>query len=459
MTPSRAADNLPRDLSTLFDRPNIWSDWLRAESISQLSWTQLIAMLMRKAPPEPIINRLAPLFDDTLAKVTDLFAEDAGMDEDEARFHVSYDTFYETFITALEGQLVDVLDCLPDDPDVVWLHERLRSDVGWTDCLLWFLLNGIAQAQIDGIIDPGKINPEASWLAELDYHEPAALAGDQVVLETLYASFRHGFESATPLPRKLGQSYKRYLLPFLDGEDPYYARFEEARRRVLGSAGRVQVRPEIPVDLPDDAWQRSKAANRWDGALTFANVPLISWQRQVAFLLRDVSLSEVTRRIVPALEEMAEQTARQVLDEASLRGGPVQDIEFGRWFKWWREHFRYWSAPMRGVLEPLCAGGDAARIGDLLVLFEPAVFADFLISCVHADVLYQRLASPSGAIEPAVAELFPFDPTGPQTVMGIHELSMTMWRRFADTCGIQHHGVHFTAEFEVNWAVPFARNQ
>lgn len=191
MTPSCAADNLPRDLSTLFDRPNIWSDWLRAESISQLSWTQLIAMLMRKAPPEPIINRLAPLFDDTLAKVTDLFAEHAGMDEDEARFHASYDTFYETFMTALEGPLVDVLDCLPDDPDIVWLHERLRSDVGWTDCLLWFLLNGIAQAEIDGIIDPGKINPEASWLAELDYHEPAALAGDQVVLETLYASFRH----------------------------------------------------------------------------------------------------------------------------------------------------------------------------------------------------------------------------------------------------------------------------
>ena len=459
MTTPRAAPSLPGNLSTLFARPSIWSDWLPQYWVSPLSWTQLVAMLMQGAPPEPIINRLAPMLQDALGQVTEEFTRYAETGEADLASIVRYDIFGEAFMAALGSRLPDVLDCLPDDADIVWLRERLRSDGGWSDCLLWFLLNGIAQAQIDAAIDAGKIDPDASWLAELDFHEPAALGNDEVLLRSLYNSFRLGFKTGVPLPKKPYSTYRRYVLPQVEDEDPCYEQFDRARRRLLGSAARLPLKSAKPVDLPEDAWDRARSVNRWDSALTIANVPFVSWLRQVAFLLRDVSLSEVIRRIMTALDEMADQTARQVLADASARGCPAHEIEFGLWFKWWREHFRHWGAPMRSVIEPLCTSGDAERIGTMLVLFEPVIFADFLVRCVHGDVIRQQVENRSAKIDPAVAELFEFNPNGPQNVMGIHGLSIGMWRRFADAHGIAHHLVDYRFEFDVNWNVPFAANQ
>jgi hypothetical protein len=191
--------------------------------------------------------------------------------------------------------------------------------------------------------------------------------------------------------------------------------------------------------------------NPWNAALDLAHVPRVDWQRQIAFMLRDVPLSEVAVRIDAALLEMAELTAASVLAHAGDRDRQRGEPAFSNWFGWWQEHFRHWNDPLRSALEPLCRPADAQTVAALLRHFQPAVFADFLIRCSHAHTIIERIAGQPGAH----SELFDFVSGAPLKVMGLPDMTGRLWRRFCRSRGIGDLPIDPAPNFGVNWHAPF----
>lgn len=190
--------------------------------------------------------------------------------------------------------------------------------------------------------------------------------------------------------------------------------------------------------------------NPWDAALDLARVPKVDWQRQVAFMLRDVPLPEVAVRIEAALLEMAELTAASAIAHTGDHIKPRGEVAFSAWFEWWQEHFRHWNDPLRSALEPLCQRADARTVAALLQHFQPAVFADFLIRCSHAHTVVERIAGQPGVY----SELFDLVAGAPLRVMGLPEMTKRLWQRFSDTHDVVHAGDLDAADFEVNWHNP-----
>jgi hypothetical protein len=191
--------------------------------------------------------------------------------------------------------------------------------------------------------------------------------------------------------------------------------------------------------------------NLWNAALDLARVPKVDWQRQVAFMLRDVPLPELAVRIEAALLEMAELTAAGAIAHARDRDEPHGEPAFSAWFEWWQEHFRHWDDPLRAALEPLCLPADARTVAALLEHFEPAVFADFLIRCSHAHTIVERIAGQGGAH----SKLFDIVSDAPLTVMGLQDMTGQLWQRFCRSRGIGVLPMDPVPDFGVNWHVPF----
>lgn len=439
----------PDTISALIEKQNIWSEWSAGCWIGPLSWVQMAALLMRDTRPEMIVNRLAPLLDRTRQEVEGKYRKWAKGAPAEPKFLTTYENYREHFQDELLEQFRGFLKTLEGNSDLEWLRDRLIASQAGAQSFVWFLLNGIAIAQIEGELDETCIKHDARWLAELDFYEPAYLAGDEAVLREFYETFRESFARAAPLPDKPSTS-RSLECPIADSEDPYIERLAEIEARQNRQAAREYFSPSDPVDLPEDAWQRAMWANAWDSALNLAKVPMFGWQRQIAFMLRDVSLDEVALRSERVLLDMADLTDRNAIENAAARGHPPAGVGFGLWFKWWREHFRHWNDPLRTELERLCRSEDAGFVGDWLPRFDGAVFADFLITCAHARVIDNRYGFGARNERLLESELFTSESDGPLMVSDLHMMTIKLWGRFCSEHGIADSSGHLALDFEVD---------
>lgn len=445
-------------ISALIDRPSIWSDWCASRWIGPLSWVRMAALLMRDTRPEAIVDRLAPLLERSRQAIEAKYGDWAKDAPAEPQFLITYEGYRELFQDELLERYRGFLETLEGNADLEWLRDRLIASAAGAQSFVWFLLNGIAVAQLEDELDEDRIAPDARWLAELDFLEPAYLAGDEVVLRAFYETFRESFARAAPLPDKPSPS-RSLESPIADSEDPYIERLAAIEARQARQAPREHVPTKDPVDLPEDAWRRAMRANAWSRALDLARVPAFGWQRQIAFLLRDVSLDEVALRIERALLDMADITDRNAIEDAAARGHGPEDIGFGLWFKWWREHFRHWNDPLRAELEQLCRKEDAGFVGDWLPRFDGAVFADFLIQCAHARAVDNQLGLGPRDERLLAVELFAIDPGRPLSANGLHEMTLRLWDRFCERNGIADHHGHLVLDFEIDRASPLASDQ
>lgn len=445
-------------IGALLDRPNIWSDWCASRWIGPLSWVRMAALLMRDTRPETIVDRLAPLLERSRQAIEAKYGDWAKDAPAEAQFLITYEAYRELFQDELVGQYRGFLETLEGNVDLEWLRDHLIDSAAGAQSFVWFLLNGIAVAQIEDELEEERIALDARWLAELDFYEPAYLAGDEVVLRSFYETFRESFARAAPLPDKPSPS-RSLESPIADSEDPYIERLAAIEALQARQATREHVPTTDPVDLPEDAWRRAMRANAWSRALDLARVPAFGWQRQIAFLLRDVSLDEVALRIERALLDMADVTDRNAIEDAAARGHGREDIGFGLWFKWWRAHFRHWNDPLRAELEQLCRAEDAGFVGDWLPRFDGAVFADFLIQCAHVRVVDSQLGLGSRDERLLASELFVIDSDRPLSADGLHDMTVRLWERFREGNGIADYGGHLVLDFEIDRASPLASDQ
>ena len=442
-------------ISALLDRPSIWSDWCASRWIGPLSWVQMAALLMRDTRPETVVDRLAPLLEGARRAIEEKCRDRAKEAPDEPQFLITYEGYRELFQDELLERYRGFLETLNGNPDLEWLRDRLIESAAGAQSFVWFLLNGIAVAQLEDELDEDRIAPDARWLAELDFDEPAYLAGDEAVLRGFYETFRESFARAAPLPDNTSPS-RSLESPIADSEDPYIERLAAIEAR---QATREHVPTADPVDLPENAWRRAMRANAWSRALDLARIPMFGWQRQIAFLLRDVSLDEVALRIERALLDMADITDRNAIEDAAARGHGPEDIGFGLWFKWWREHFRHWNDPLRAQLEQLCRAEDAGFVGDWLPRFDGAVFADFLIQCAHARVVDNQLGLGAREERLLASELFVIDSDRPLSADGLHDMTVRLWDRFCERNRIADHHGHLVLDFEIDRASPLASDQ
>tara|TARA_B100001750_G_scaffold190060_1_gene160103 strand:+ start:39 stop:1436 length:1398 start_codon:yes stop_codon:yes gene_type:complete len=447
-----------RSVSSMFERRNVWSDWFPHDWVSPLSWVKMTAILLHDTMPEAIVDRLAPLVEETREATELRIRELAKAAPVDAKVLVTYDDYREFFQDELLERYDAFLETLDGGPDLEWLRDRLLRNGAGAQSFVWFLLNGIAQAQIEEILDEKEIAPGARWLAELEFHEPAFLAGDEVVLREFYHAFRESFPAAAPLPAR-PSTYPRLAHPIFADEDPYIARLKVIEERQARQLACEHITPADGTKLPEDAWRRASNRNAWFRALDLARVPAFHWQRQVAFLLRDVSLDEGAVRVERALLDMAEITARHAIADAMARDRAVEDIGFGLWFKWWREHFRHWNDPLRAELLELCSPDDASLVGDWLPRFEPAVFADFLVTCSHAYAIGDRIGLGTFCGKERRFELFVGETNRPLATWNLFDVTLELWKRFCTSEGIADHGDHRALDFEVDWNVPLSCGQ
>jgi hypothetical protein len=450
--------SLPRYFSSLIEQRNVWSDWFPHDWISPLSWVQMAAILMRDTRPETVIDKLAPILEGTRDTIEASYRGLARKAPADRKMLLTYDDYREHFQDELLERYEGFLETLAGDVDLEWLRDRLLRNGAGAQSFLWFLLNGIANAAIEDELDPAMVAEEARWLAEFEFCDPAYLAGDEAVLRFFYREFRTTFPHAAPLPAR-PSTYPRFENPIYGDEDQYISRLKAIEDRQTRQLAREHAPTSEPVDLPADAWMRAMRTNPWSQALDFARIPPFHWQRQVAFMLRDVSLDAVSRRIETNLIEMAETTASRALEEAETHGRSIENIDFGLWYRWWREHFRHWQDPLRLTLERMCQPDDASLLGDWLARFESAVFADFVIGCAHANTVLKRIGTRTFDGESGSERLFIGGGDRPLQPYGLHDITLELWKRFCRNNGISDRGEFYALDFEVNWESPLAAHQ
>ena len=445
-------------ISALIEKPNIWSDWLANCYIGPLSWVQMAALLMRDTRPETIVDRIAPMLERIRQAIEDRVRELAEDAPSEPEYLITFGGYRGLFLDELYENYRDFLETLDANVDLEWLRDRLIASGAGVESLVWFLLNGIAYAQLEGQLDEDHVAPDARWLAELEFYEPAHTPGDEIVLRELYEKFRETFARAAPAPDDL-LAPPFHESPIDDTEDPYIERLAVIEKRQARQAAREYVPTSNPVDLPQDAWRCAMRTNAWSRALDLARVPVFGWQRQIAFLLRDISLDEVALRTERALLDMADITERNAIEDAAASGHKPKAIKFNLWYKWWREHFRHWNDPLRTELERLCRSDDAGFIADWLPRLDGAIFANFLITCTQARVFDARLGFGPRDKRLLTSELFDFDTEMPLVTGGLHSVTLELWERFRKRNGVEDYDGDLALNFGIDGASPFAKDQ
>ncbi|RJY06939.1 hypothetical protein [Aurantiacibacter aquimixticola] len=315
-------------MSAQIEKPNIWSDWFPGLWIGPLSWIQMAALLMRDTKPEAIVDRLAPMLDSIREAIEAKCREWAKDAPDEPEFLITYDDYREHFLDELYEQFGGFLTTLKSNTDLEWLRDHLSDSGPSAESFVSFLLNGIATAQVEEQLDPERVAPDARWLAEIFFYEPAHTTGEEVVLREFYSKFRKTFERAAPLSERPWEQ-RSGDMPLASEDDPYIERQAAIEARQARRAAREHVPVPNEVDLPQDAWCRAMHTNTWARAIELTSFPRFGWQRQLAFMLRDVSLDEVVLRTERALLEMADLTDRNAIEDADARGKGPGEVRFG----------------------------------------------------------------------------------------------------------------------------------
>ena len=445
-------------LSALIEKPNVWSDWFPNMSISPLSWIRMAALLMRDTPVEPVIDRLAPLLEKTRLDTADFLVRFLKNVPDYPEILVTYEFYRDRFQDALLHNYPMFLETLEGSEDLNWLRDHLMPNPSGSESFVWFLLNGIATARMEGMLDRKRVKPASRWLADLDFYEPAAIAGDEIVMRASYKTFRKNFSRAAPLPDMLVTASSP-TDPLLGEEDEYMRRLMLIESRQTRLLALERDSSSDPDDAPVDGWRRDMRVNPWQRVLDIARVPAFHWQRQVAFMLRGVPLDEVALGIERALLDMADVTGRNCLEYIADRGRGPSDIVFGLWFRFWAEHFRHWHDPLRTELEQLCGPGDAELVKDWLPRFDPTVFADFLITCSHARAIENRFGFKERDERLLASELFAVDPDLPLRPSGIYQISRQLWHRFREANGVPDYREDQLMEFGIDWNIALAQDQ
>lgn len=458
MAVSREFDVCPANLSSMLDQPNVWSDWQATLYIGPLSWVRMAALLMRNVSVEEVINALAPPLASIREQMESQIVSYAANPPENTKYSVSYAGYCAYFEDEVPTAFRAFMERLGGNADVRWLRERIQADGVWEQSFLWFFLNGIAHASVYGNIDIEKIDDDARWLADTEFFEPARMAADQFLTWCFYRKFSERFDFVAPQPDELNAS-SLPIDPFNNWEDDWITRRRALDDRWERELGRAHLPPESAADLPSDAWLDFSSRNDWARALRVAKAPTLDWRWQAAFMLREVPLDDLIQKIETALLEMADTTARTVIEQARNRDRAVTDIRFGEWFMWWRENFRHWNDPLRGALNDFCSAGDAAFVGDWLTRFEPAVFADFLVQSAHGHVIERSLGFRRKGEPKPITQLFTLGADQPIKSMSLEDMTRKLYRRFRDAHGINHDPAELWCSFEVDWNIPMERDQ
>ncbi|MEO0461520.1 MAG: hypothetical protein AAF127_00185 [Pseudomonadota bacterium] len=450
---SGAASKL--SVSALISEPNIWSDWQPALEISPLSWARVAGLLMREVEPEAVINALAPPLA-AMRETLELEIADC-VDEDPSKVSVTFEGFYDAFEDETPKALRAFLNGLETNCDFDWLRSSIANHIGFEASLMWFVLNGLAYASCYSAFDMSKINGDARWLAELEFFEPARMGADVFVARHFYKGVIKRFPFAKSPPFEDGvQPYRED--PLHNGDD-WLTRRRRLDRRFTQDMDRVHKAGGDTQALPTDIWIQDRTHNHWARAIETARVPAFDWRRQAAFMLRSVPLEIAAGAVERAIIDMAATTARATLSFAQERGIPSNEITYGQWFVWWREHWQHWDNPLFGSLRELCLEPDAAMVGDWLTRIDPIVFANFLVECAHGFVINEELGRGGSTAPRITSQLFHFDKFRPFKTMNLIGLTLKLWQRFCDDHAIISDHSELYCDFGVEWNLPMIAQQ
>ncbi|MDF1834996.1 MAG: hypothetical protein P1U62_08960 [Alteraurantiacibacter sp. bin_em_oilr2.035] len=439
-------------LSAMLDKPNIWSDWLVNQEIGPLSWARLAAILVRRQTPEAIAAFLAPAIAQARATCDEnaiYYGERAPEAWD---FPVTYRGYRDDMLETLEDPLNEALRGMQGDAEVRWLIEHISERRPWGVSFLWLFLGGIAYAMAEDRFDADKLPENARWLAEIDLPDPRIEPADEYLLRHFYQDLTTRCPRALPLDEFVEPEHN-WQDPFNDPSvDDYLSRMAAFERMSIRNLGRLFSARENITDLSEDAWARYQDGSDWDRLLDIAAVPRFDWRRQVAFLLREVPVSELFQRLDRAIMEMEEQTETAVLDQHRDKGKPVNAISFGDWFGQWREHFRHWHDPLRTVLSDLCVGQDADMLAHFLPHMDSAIMANFLIGVCDAYVTNIEWGLPSARNVAPKSDVFRVRSRMETDQAPLPRLTAELWGRFCDKydIGRSEDGVwcNFDVDFE-----------
>lgn len=142
--------------------PNCWSDWLPIDETGPLSWAHFSALLLRRLPPEHMIETLAPILEKARLHV-----------EQKLECSIQYSPLSEDWPIGYARYRAAFLDRC--DPDV-----RIALA----------LLGGIAHKCRNDNATGSRISEDCRWLAELDWECPLEYSALECLIEDLYDEFR-----------------------------------------------------------------------------------------------------------------------------------------------------------------------------------------------------------------------------------------------------------------------------
>lgn len=458
MTRTHRAASPVKNLSSIFDQPNVWSDWHASEYIGPLSWVRMAALLMRNVSPETVINALAPALRAMRDEMEAEIIRSSAHPPEDVRYTVDVDGYRSLFEDSVPKAFAAFITRLEGDADAMWLRERIEQDSVWEESFLWFFLNGIAYASANDQLDLDMVKDEARWLAELEFFENPYIPADQFLIRHFYGQLHARHDFVAP-PSEEFRFQSRPIDPFHNWQDDWVTRRRNVEDRWERELNRAHAPLDGELDWPEDACLRSRHINPWERALDIARIPPFDWRRQVALMLRDVPLDALIPELDAALITMADKTARIVVERAQNRGQAIEAITFFDWFNWWRENFRHWNDPLRGALNEFCSTGDASFVGDWLNRFNSAVFADFLIQSAHGHIIDRELGFGSKDAPKLDTELFSIDKDEPINPICIVAMTWRVWGRFRGEHDVQYDPAQAWCDFDVDLNVPLERRQ
>lgn len=192
-------------VSTLLERYNPWTEWMKDYEVEPLSWMRLAAMLLRDVPMPTAVNRIALGLTAAEAEGVRNLIEamqegNSGYEGNGFDWEVWLGFWHWHDKPPYEAQLGETLRNFFGSGDIAWFVSVVRDRSIAPHALLWFLLNAIRgwAARAD---DVQAVAPGNRWLLEL--HAGARVDADPLaaLLAHFYDRFRAaGHELAHPLP-------------------------------------------------------------------------------------------------------------------------------------------------------------------------------------------------------------------------------------------------------------------